>query len=91
MNLLGKRSDFQYPTFASYAKAVIDAQPAVNVAALVGHTALRNNVMDNLQRTATDEEIEKMRLALAQAMQEGALGLSSGLAYASASKPMPMK
>ncbi|EEY98663.1 N-acyl-D-amino-acid deacylase [Vibrio sp. RC586] len=84
MNLLGKRSDFQYPTFASYAKAVIDAQPAVNVAALVGHTALRNNVMDNLQRTATDEEIEKMRLALDQAMQEGALGLSSGLAYASA-------
>ncbi|WP_159651128.1 N-acyl-D-amino-acid deacylase family protein [Vibrio atypicus] len=84
MNLLGLQSDFKYPTFASYAKAVEQAQPAVNVAALVGHTALRNNVMDDLQRTATDEEVAQMRAALNQAMEEGALGLSSGLAYASA-------
>ena len=84
MNLLGKQEDFQYPTFATYAKAVQDARPAVNVAALVGHTTLRNNVMDDLQRTATDSEIAQMRAALDQAMAEGALGLSSGLAYASA-------
>ncbi|NAX22004.1 N-acyl-D-amino-acid deacylase family protein [Vibrio sp. V39_P1S14PM300] len=84
MNLLGKREDFKYPTFNDYAKAVHLAQPAVNVAALVGHTTLRNNVMGDLQRTATDEEIAQMRQALAQAMDEGALGLSSGLAYASA-------
>ncbi|KHT46700.1 N-acyl-D-amino-acid deacylase family protein [Vibrio sinaloensis] len=84
MNLLGKQDDFKYPTFARYAKAVEQAQPAVNVAALVGHTALRNNVMDDLQRTATEEEITQMRATLDQAMEEGALGLSSGLAYASA-------
>ncbi|EOU3286223.1 amidohydrolase family protein [Vibrio harveyi] len=84
MNLLGKQEDFKYPTFAEYAKAVQAANPAVNVAALVGHTTLRNNVMDDLLRTATDEEIEQMRQTLAQAMEEGALGLSSGLAYASA-------
>ncbi|EEX94717.1 N-acyl-D-glutamate deacylase protein [Vibrio orientalis CIP 102891 = ATCC 33934] len=84
MNLLGSQQDFKYPTFATYAKAVEEAKPAVNVAALVGHTALRNNVMDDLQRTATDEEITQMRAALDQAMSEGALGLSSGLAYASA-------
>ncbi|TFH92191.1 N-acyl-D-amino-acid deacylase family protein [Vibrio ouci] len=84
MNLLGSQQDFKYPTFATYAKAVEEAKPAVNVAALVGHTALRNNVMDDLQRTATDEEIAQMRAALDQAMSEGALGLSSGLAYASA-------
>lgn len=84
MNLLGKQQDFKYPTFASYAKAVEQAHPAVNVAALVGHTALRNNVMDDLQRTASDEEIAQMRATLDQAMEEGALGLSSGLAYASA-------
>ncbi|AIW15580.1 amidohydrolase family protein [Vibrio tubiashii] len=84
MNLLGKQEDFKYPTFASYAQAVQQANPAVNVAALVGHTTLRNNVMDDLQRTATDEEIAQMRSTLDQAMAEGALGLSSGLAYASA-------
>ncbi|WP_281544541.1 D-aminoacylase [Grimontia sp. SpTr1] len=84
MNLLGEQKDFKYPTFASYVEAVNHAQPAVNVAALVGHTTLRNNVMDDLYRTATTEEIEAMRKALEQALEEGALGLSTGLAYASA-------
>lgn len=84
MNLLGKQEDFQYPTFASYAEAVQAAEPAVNVAALVGHTTLRNNAMNNLLRTATEEEIVSMQEALARAMDEGALGLSSGLAYSSA-------
>ncbi|KJG01442.1 N-acyl-D-amino-acid deacylase family protein [Photobacterium angustum] len=84
MNLLGKKDDFQYSTFGDYVKAVQAAEPAVNVAALVGHTTLRNNVMDNLQRTATDEEIKSMRHSLATAMKQGALGLSSGLAYQSA-------
>lgn len=86
MNLLGKQSDFQYPTFQSYAQAVETAKPAVNVAALVGHTTLRNNVMDELHRAASTQEIAAMKKALNQAMQEGALGLSSGLAYASANQ-----
>ncbi|MBE4592942.1 D-aminoacylase [Vibrio navarrensis] len=84
MNLLGEQSDFVYPTFAHYATAVEQAKPAVNVAALVGHTTLRNNLMDHLQRPATQAEIEQMRAALTEAMEQGALGLSSGLAYASA-------
>ncbi|WP_407332750.1 amidohydrolase family protein [Enterovibrio sp. 27052020O] len=84
MNLLGEQQDFQYPTFASYAAAVREAQPAVNVAALVGHTTLRNNVMDDLYRTATQDEIAVMRAQLTQALDDGALGLSTGLAYASA-------
>lgn len=84
MNLLGTQQDFQYPSFAEYAQAVKEAQPAVNVGALVGHTTLRNNVMDDLFRGATSHEIEQMKNTLHQAMAEGALGLSSGLAYASA-------
>src|SRR5665213_244376 len=42
MNLLGGAEVFRYPTFESYVAAIEQAQPAVNVAALVGHTALRN-------------------------------------------------
>lgn len=84
MNLLGKQEDFKYPTFADYAQAVTNAQPAVNVAALVGHTTLRNNVMDDLFTGATSEQIQAMRKTLREAMEQGALGLSSGLAYASA-------
>lgn len=84
MNLLGAPEDFSYADFASYKNAVNQAQPAVNVAALIGHTALRNNHMDRLDRIATQAEIELMRVQLRESLTEGALGLSSGLAYGSA-------
>ncbi len=84
MNLLGRAEDFRYPTFASYREAVAAARPAVNVAALVGHTALRANYMDRFDRAATAEEVAAMRAELRDALTGGALGLSTGLAYASA-------
>ncbi|PUA28670.1 MAG: D-aminoacylase [Cellvibrio sp. 79] len=84
MNLLGTADDFKFADFASYKAAVNKTQPAVNVAALVGHTALRNNHMDKLDRTANADEIEMMRVQLRESLKDGALGLSSGLAYASA-------
>ena len=84
MNLLGGADVFRYPTFASYVAAIEAARPAVNAAALVGHTALRNNHMDRLDRSATTAEIEAMRVQLREALDGGALGLSSGLAYLSA-------
>jgi N-acyl-D-aspartate/D-glutamate deacylase len=84
MNLLGNANDFSYPTFAAYVAAIRTAQPAVNVGALVGHTALRNNHMDKLDRPATKVEVEAMRAQLSEALDGGALGLSSGLAYLSA-------
>lgn len=84
MNLLGTVDDFKFADFASYKAAVNKTQPAVNVAALIGHTALRNNHMDKLDRTASADEIEMMRVQLRDSLKDGALGLSSGLAYASA-------
>jgi N-acyl-D-aspartate/D-glutamate deacylase len=84
MNLLGEADAFHYPTFASYVAAVNAARPTVNVAALTGHTALRSNHMDRLDRPATPAEIQAMRVQLIEALENGALGLSSGLAYASA-------
>ena len=90
MNLLGDAEAFRYPTFAAYLAAICDARPAVNVAALVGHTSLRNNHMDRLDRAATEDEIGAMRSQLQEALQGGAVGLSSGLAYLSA-KRHPLK
>jgi N-acyl-D-aspartate/D-glutamate deacylase len=84
MNLLGEAEDFRYPTFATYLDALRDARPAVNVGVLIGHTALRNNHMDRLDRAATEAEVEAMREQLQEALDGGALGLSSGLAYLSA-------
>ena len=84
MNLLGGPETFCYPTFEGYVHAVNRARPAVNVAALVGHTTLRNNQMDSLDRTAGSAEIEGMCTQLKEALDQGALGLSTGLAYLSA-------
>jgi N-acyl-D-aspartate/D-glutamate deacylase len=84
MNLLGSADAFCYPTFRAYVEAVRGARSAVNVAALVGHTSLRNNHMDRLDRSATAVEIAAMRAQLQEALSAGALGLSSGLAYLSA-------
>jgi N-acyl-D-aspartate/D-glutamate deacylase len=82
--LLGTADAFAYPTFGAYVDAIARARPAVNVAALVGHTTLRNNQMDALDRGATIGEIDAMRAELRDALAQGALGLSSGLQYASA-------
>ncbi len=84
MNLLGEPDEFRYPRFADYRRAVEAARPALNVAALVGHTALRQNHMDRLDRAADEAEIDAMRAQLRESIADGALGLSTGLAYASA-------
>lgn len=84
MNLLGRREYFRYPRFRDYVDALNQASPAVNVAALVGHTALRSNYLNRLDRAATAREIAGMRGDLEEALDAGALGLSTGLAYASA-------
>jgi N-acyl-D-amino-acid deacylase len=84
MNLLGAAGAFRYPTFSAYVDALAKAKPAVNVAALVGHTALRSNHMDRLDRAATAPEVAAMKVQLREALDYGALGLSTGLAYLSA-------
>ena len=84
MSLLGTRERFRYPAFTDYISALKLAGPSVNVAALVGHTSLRNNHLYRLDRTASEPEIASMREELAVALSLGALGLSTGLAYANA-------
>lgn len=82
LTLLG--NSFRYPSVASYAQAVAEAAPAVNVAPLIGHTTLRFACMDDLTRPATAPEIEAMCRLLDQCLAEGAIGMSSGLFYAEA-------
>jgi N-acyl-D-amino-acid deacylase len=55
---------------------------AVNVAAIAGHATIREQIMGkDFKRQATAEEMTKMAKLTEQAMQEGAIGLSSGLEY----------
>ena len=72
---------FRYPDLNAYAQAVAQAQPAVNVAALIGHTSLRAQAMASMERPALADELTQMCAQLDQAMRQGALGLSSGLFY----------
>ncbi len=54
----------------------------INVATLFGHATVRSLIMGkDFRRIATPEEIQKMVALAEQAMNEGALGLSSGLEY----------
>jgi N-acyl-D-amino-acid deacylase len=80
LSLLGNRQ-FRYASLRDYARAVDDAQPGVNVAALMGHTALRVRHMKDLGRAADAGERAAMAADLQEAMDAGALGLSSGVFY----------
>jgi len=52
-----------------------------NAALLVGHGAVRREVLGNADVQPTAEQLEKMQALVRHAMQEGAFGLSSGLFY----------
>lgn len=83
-NLLGQREDFIYDTFGSYRQAIEAVSPRVNVAALVGHSTLRVRCVKDLGRPATAGEREEMNILLRQALDQGAVGMSSGVFYAPA-------
>jgi N-acyl-D-amino-acid deacylase len=54
---------------------------SVNVAALVGHGTVRTTVIGVDDRRPTTHEMEKMKTLVAESMEDGAFGLSSGLVY----------
>ena len=55
---------------------------SVNIASYSGHNTIRDSILGkNFKRTATQEEIEKMKILLRQDMEAGALGFSTGLEY----------
>ncbi len=54
---------------------------SINVASLVGHNTVRRLAMGLDNRLATGEEQKKMEELVAQAMKDGAVGLSTGLIY----------
>jgi N-acyl-D-amino-acid deacylase len=54
----------------------------INYAAYVGFGAVREQVIGNADRAPTGAELARMKAMVAQAMCQGALGLSTGLFYA---------
>lgn len=65
----------------THINALNSAGIGTNTSFLVGHGSLRRQVIGTAKRHATASEIEEMKALLETAMQQGALGLSSGLYY----------
>ncbi len=81
LNLLGGREWYRFGSVAAYLEEVEKTRPALNIGLLCGHSTLRAGSMDQLDRAATGSEIEAMSQGLDQAMADGCIGLSTGLAY----------
>lgn len=67
--------------FAGYADALDASGLALNVAAFLGHGSLRIAAMGADQRAPQHDELTRMQRLLATSMEQGAVGLSTGLTY----------
>ena len=65
----------------TYFAACMAKSPAINNAMLVGHNRIRAHVVGLEKRLATAEELAEMRSHVALAMEQGAVGFSTGLIY----------
>lgn len=60
----------------------LDKKPlGINVAFLAGHNSIRRSVMGTANRAPTSAELSRMESMVAQSMNEGAFGMSTGLRY----------
>lgn len=66
---------------AGYLAAVDRARPALNVATLTAHLPLRWAARQGLAGPVSDTELATMRELLARSLDQGAVGLSTGLIY----------
>ncbi len=69
-------------TLADYFRRLDErTHPAINVATFVGAGGVRNYVIGKDDRPATPAELDQMKRLVADAMEQGALGLSTSLQY----------
>jgi len=90
----GIRWDFE--SFPEYIDVVSKLKLRINVAAFVGHTAVRQYVMGDAatDRAAKPEEVEAMKRIVGEAMEAGAIGFSTSHAASHVGafgKPVPSR
>ena len=71
----------EFSDLEGYFDAVLAKRPAINAIMLVGHNTVRAQVMGMEKRKPTAAELGGMRSLVAQAMEQGACGFSTGLIY----------
>ena len=76
----GKKPNWS--TLAEYHNRLEEQGVPVNVAVLLGHSTIRMCVMGCRGGPPTGSEMDEMKALVAQGMEEGAFGISTGLVYA---------
>lgn len=79
--LNGDIGEWNWNSISDYLEVLNNSNPLGNITYLVPHGNVRTLVMGFEERTATQDEITEMRYLVEKAMEEGAVGLSSGLVY----------
>lgn len=78
---VGADLDLGWHTFGQYLDALRAVRPSINVVQFVGHGALRLATVGPENRRVTADELGAMERLLAEALDAGAFGYSSGLVY----------
>ena len=77
--LLGDRLTWR--SLAEYRDVLAAAKPAVNTVQFIGHNTLRSSVMGYCARSARSEDLAAMERLLAESLDAGGWGLTTGLIY----------
>ncbi len=87
-DMVALEGDIKYPirwtTVGEYLEYLEKRGVSENIASFVGATTVRVHEIGYADRAPTAAELERMKLLVRQAMEEGALGLGSSLIYAPA-------
>ena len=79
---IGGRIPITWNTFGEYLDHLRGLGPSVNIVQFVGHGALRLAAVGPAARPVTPDEQKEMERLLAEALDAGAFGFSTGLVYA---------
>src|SRR5437879_8122411 len=74
----------RWTTLGEYLDSLVQHGVSCNVASFVGATTVRIHEIGYADRPPTPEELERMKMLVRRAMEEGALGVGSALIYAPA-------
>ena len=74
--------DVTWNDFGGYLDAVEKAGSTLNLAFQVGHGTIRTCIIGQEDRTPTGEELDRMKALVAECIDAGAMGFSTGLFYA---------
>ncbi|MHB1224657.1 MAG: N-acyl-D-amino-acid deacylase family protein [Gemmatimonadaceae bacterium] len=86
--MVAEQGDIRFPvtwtTLGEYLETLERGGVSVNVASFIGATTVRVHELGYADRAPTAAELDRMKLLVTQAMEDGALGVGSSLIYAPA-------